>query len=479
MTIASLQFLGFVLAVAAAYNLARPLWWRQSVLLVANLGFLVTFAPDWIAFLPLLGFLTVGYACVRFAQRGLGAAAYGVAVGGIILLFFWLKRYSFIPSETFLPFAYSVIGLSYIFFRVLHLVLDAHGGDLDEPVPVIGYVNYVLNFASLVSGPIQRYQDFAASQGTADRPPLDIADIGNAIERIATGFFKVIVLAAILNAVHANALLSFAAASTREAAAVYALATTAGYTFYLYCNFAGYTDIVIGAARLYRLTLPENFNYPFFATNFIDFWGRWHMTLSEWLKTYVYNPMTIAMMERLPSSATTWIGVASFFVTFFLIGLWHGQTSVFAAYGVALGLGVSVNKLYQVELTKRLGRKRYRALGETLWYQALCRGLTFTWFNASLVLFWGNWKVIGDLVSGLGATGILLACAALIVASGLGLTAAALARDLALRPKASDGTPLLASRYCRTVSATAIAAIALACLTLLAAPAPDIVYKTF
>ena len=286
-------------------------------------------------------------------------------------------------------------------------------------------------------------------------------------------------LAAILDVWHMRALAAFAGETTLNGHIQTALAATVGYTFYLYCNFSGYTDIVIGVARWYRLELPENFDRPFIATSFLDFWSRWHMTLSGWLKVYVYNPLALALIARFPSArAAPFLGVAAFFVTFFLIGLWHGQTSEFAVYGVLLGLGVSVNKLYQVEMAARLGRKRYRALTERPMYQLAARGLTFAWFNISLVFFWGNWSVISQFTAGLGMAGLVLASTALVVAAGVVLTAAIMIREASLRVQVA-GSPALRSRYCRTVCVTAMSAFAVSALTLLASPAPDVVYKTF
>jgi D-alanyl-lipoteichoic acid acyltransferase DltB (MBOAT superfamily) len=478
MTIASLQFLGFAFVVAAVYGLGRPVWWRQGVLLLANAGFLASFVGSVVPLLPLLGFLAVSYAGLLLVQRARRRGVFVAVLALVVVLFFWLKRYSFLPSASFLPFAYSVIGLSYIFFRVAHVIIDAQGGDLGRISPV-AYLNYVLNFTSLVSGPIQRYQDFAAMQLQPERPPLDLRIAGRACERIVIGLFKVVVLAALLHGLHERALRDFAVQTTLLGHVWTALAVTVGYTFYLYCNFSGYTDIVIGAARFYRLELPENFDRPFSATSFIDFWSRWHMTLSRWLKTYVYNPLVLASIRRFPSpKAGPLLAVGAFFVTFFLIGLWHGQTSEFAVYGVLLGLGVSVNKLYQLQMAERLGRKRFRALTERPAYRALARGLTFAFFTVSLVFFWGSWPVIGALAAGLGVGGMLLAAVALTLGAAVLLAAGIALRDACLGLRAF-GTPLLLSRYSRTVWVTAMGAVAVAALTLLASPAPDVVYRTF
>jgi D-alanyl-lipoteichoic acid acyltransferase DltB (MBOAT superfamily) len=479
MTIASYQFLAFVLAVALAYNLVSALWWRQGVLLVANGMFLATFATGFGAMIPLSGFLGAGYACLLVAQRRLSRHGFIAVLASLLLLFFWLKRYSFLPAATFLPFRYSVIGLSYIFFRVLQMVLDARGGTLMGRVSPIAYLNYTLNFTSLVSGPIQRFQDYQKQQLSADRPPLSWIAAGRAVERVAAGLFKVVVLSAVLHVWHLRMLADFRTAHGFGMLVATALGATVGYTFYLYCNFSGYTDIVIGAARFYRLTLPENFDRPFSATTFMDFWARWHMTLSEWLKTYVYNPLVLWLMERYSApGAAPFLGVIAFFVTFFLIGLWHGQTSVFAVYGLLLGFGVSINKLWQVELAKRLGRRPYRELSGRFWYRSLARGLTFVWFVFSLVFFWGNWETIGALASGLGVIGAVTAFVALTLSASVALAAIVETRDTLGRIRIG-GVEVLSSRYTRTVATTVITAIAMTVLSVLASPAPDVVYKTF
>jgi alginate O-acetyltransferase complex protein AlgI len=477
-TIASLPFLGFVAVVALLYALAPGLWWRQALMLVANLTFLSTFAASPVMFVPLLGFLAVSYGGFWLITATRSGRLHGAVIVCIIVMFFWLKRYSFLPQETWLPFTYTTIGLSYIFFRNLHLLIDAHE-QAGEPaeygvVGPIAFLNYTLNFTSLVSGPIQLFEDYARDQLRITRPPLDWTDAGIAVERIAIGFFKVVVLSAILNSVHHESLAALSGSSGLSDRVYQAMLTSVGYTLYLYCNFSGYTDIVIGAARFYGLRLPENFNYPFSATSFIEFWSRWHMTLSGWLRRYVYNPLVMTLMRRYPSRR--WVAsqnIGAIFVTFFLIGLWHGQTSVFVCFGVLQGLGVSGNRIYQLAMAAKLGNRRYAALTESAWYRMLSRGLTFTYFTLTLFFFWGSWPDIGMTVRTLGIAGCLAFVVALVGCSSL-----VLALVEAVRIRASGHT-FLTSRYTRTIWVTVLGTMAVAALVLLSTPAPDIVYKTF
>jgi hypothetical protein len=157
------------------------------------------------------------------------------------------------------------------------------------------------------------------------------------------------------------------------------------------------------------------------------------------------------------------LAVLTFFVTFFLVGLWHGQTSEFLFFGVLQGLGVSSVKLYQV----MLGKKRHRKLASNALYSFFCRGLTFTWFTFTLLWFWSSWTQLGAIAARLGPAAILLAFIVIWLVSCLGI-------DLWERIRID-----LRSRYLRTVRATAMGVIATATVLLMNAPAPDIVYKAF
>src|SRR5208283_1744431 len=142
---------------------------------------------------------------------------------------------------------------------------------------------------------------------------------------IVRGFFKVNVLAVLLHAIHESALTQIGQPVPLWLKLFAAFRLAAVYPFFLYANFSGYIDIVIALARLMRVRLPENFDRPFAASSVMEFWNRWHMTLSTWLKTYVYNPLLLILMRRFQASPGIHpvLGVVCFFVTFFLIGVWH------------------------------------------------------------------------------------------------------------------------------------------------------------
>jgi alginate O-acetyltransferase complex protein AlgI len=245
------------------------------------------------------------------------------------------------------------------------------------------------------------------------------------------------------------------------------------YPLYLYANFSGYCDVVIALGRLFGLELPENFNRPFSATNFIEFWSRWHITLSTWLKTYVFTPLMMRLMRLSDSpAAASGLSAFAFFVTFFLVGAWHGQTSEFLFFGVLQGGGVAANKLYQTVMTQALGRKRYLALAGNPIYAAICRGLTFVWFGFTLLWFWSDWSTIGLLLTFLGPAG---AAAAVILAVALSAVVLEILRMGRRAAKAWQTE----RKYARVAWASAQATMLWLVASILAAPPPSIAYQAF
>jgi len=477
MTVPSSHFLLFVLIAGILYNLSAAIGWRRLVLLAANLAFLASFSAAPLAFLPLAGFLALGFFAQHACRSGTAPWRFLPLLLLTISAFVWLKRYSFLPESLLIAHPYLLIGLSYIFFRVLHLVIDRHQGAIAEPIGLLSYVNYMLNFATLVSGPIQRYEDFHRME--RENLVLNLPVAGRALERIITGYFKVAVISVALAALQHQAIATLAAGGAAAVRVERGILIAGLYPLYLYFNFSGYTDVVIGVARFFRIELPENFDRPFMAENFITFWNRWHMTLSGWLKTYVYNPFMLTAMARIPSPALSpYIAVVAFFVTFFLVGLWHGQTSAFIIFGLLQGGGVAGNKLWQVVMQKQLGRNGYRALSADALYRAGCRGLNFTWFAFTLLWFWSDNAHLLGFCRALGAVALILVWLAIFTIATLGL-AALDAVSRAVIGIRWDGAPILRSRYVRTASGTAVVIVTVGIIVLLNAPAPDIVYKAF
>jgi len=477
---ASLRFLAYALAVAVVFNFRLSVGWRQIVLLAASIGFLGFFSYRPADFVPLAAFLLFGFVSLRLMQAGASGLFVPLMIVGIIA-FAWLKKYAFIPPSLFLHYPYVTLGLSYIFFRVLQLIIDARSrsATLLGKISLVSYLNFTLNFTTLVAGPIQRFNQFASMQLAPAPLPLNVVVAGHALHRIIVGFFKLNVLSPLLLMIHANALHSLPSAHTSAGRIFTVVAFVAVYPFYIYCNFSGYIDIVIGITRFLRIKLPENFNRPFSSQNYLIFWSRWHITLSTWLQIYVYAPLMHAGMRRWPSPAVEpFLNIFALFVTFFLVGVWHGQTSAFILFGLLLGLGASITKAYQALMTKRLGLSRYTDLSTAWLYGAAARGLTFLWCAFTTMWFWSNSNELRSLARPVSPAEIALVWIAIFVGAGVILALWESLREWALSFH-FENQPALASRYFRIIWDTALAVISIATITLLNAPPPDIVYKRF
>jgi D-alanyl-lipoteichoic acid acyltransferase DltB (MBOAT superfamily) len=474
----SFQFVGFAIIVALLLVANRSQIRRQWVMLVASAVFLASFTNNIIELLPLFGFVLPGYIALRLAGRYPDSARM-VAVFSVLLLFVWLKRYSIVPSDAWIQFPYATVGMSYILFRMLHLIIDARDDPSLARVPIISYLTYLLAFNTLVAGPIQSYDDHRKQELEAGSCHLSLRDVGQAAERVVLGLFKTNVLAALLAQQRDESLARLLGAPDASTHYLDSAFTFAVYPLFLYSNFSGYMDIVCGVSRLFLQRLPENFDRPFAATSFIEFWSRWHITLSSWLRTYVYNPLLMALLRRSLSRRldSTW-SMAAFFVTFFLVGVWHGQTTAFLLFGVLQGLGVSLNKLYQIAMARWLGNKQYGHLSSLPLYLSASRGLTFTWFTFTLTWFWASWSQAAQIWSAMGLGEWLFVWSGILLASSILLWTSEITRSAALAVQL-NGTSLIYSPRLRTAWLTALLLTTVVFTVLENQSAPEIVYKNF
>ncbi|HEU0216390.1 MAG TPA: MBOAT family O-acyltransferase [Stellaceae bacterium] len=419
----SALFLLFVVAVVSAYHASQNPAWRIVVLTAANIVFIASYLTTFSEVVPLLGFLIVSYTLVETARSIRSTRIFVFSLSFILASFIYLKRFAFISDLPALPFPYITLGLSYILFRVLHLLIDARDGEVPERISPLAFLNYTCNFLCFVSGPIQRYQQFLANARSA-QPGLDEDQVFLALRRIITGYVKVIIVSGFADffftKLHRQLFEADALASNVALVPVFALAAIL-YAIYLYYNFSGYMDIIIGIGKLLRQDLPENFNKPFLARDFLEFWTRWHMTLSEWFKTYLFNPLMQALMTRFRQPALMpYLGVAAFFVTFLVMGLWHGTTAIFAIYGLLMGAGASITRLWQLLIVKLIGKVRYRKLGSNKLYEYLCRGLVCAYYAMGITCFWVDLTEAQTLWQTVGPTGLLAGLVLLTIACAVG-----------------------------------------------------------
>jgi alginate O-acetyltransferase complex protein AlgI len=237
--------------------------------------------------------------------------------------------------------ATAPLAISFFVFEFVHYLWDRRHGKpvIEKPVD---FIQFALFFPSLVAGPIKRYEQFLPSLtiGTKCTSGLDFSQ---GLTQVAAGFFKKIVLADNLTLYINSATQEFHAISQHERW-IFLIALS----LRIYFDFSGYSDIAIGVARMMGINLPINFNWPYTARNIQDFWQRWHISLSSWIRDYVYIPLGGSRRGTLRT-------VANGVFAFALCGLWHGAAWNFLCWGLYHGFGLAVASNYRDFLGK-LGR---------------------------------------------------------------------------------------------------------------------------
>jgi len=223
------------------------------------------------------------------------------------------------------------LGFSYIAFRLIHVLRDKQIGRLPE-ISLAEFATYAVFFPSLAAGPIDRAERFA--QDLRKGFCLTQDETLSAGQRLAIGLFKKFVIADTLALLALNDALALQVRST-----VWMWIVVYAYAFQIYFDFSGYTDIAIGTARLAGVRLPENFAAPYLKPNLTQFWNTWHITLTQWIRSYFFNPFNrwIRGFKSLPAWFMLLLGQLA---TMLVIGLWHGITINFVLWGLWHGFGL-------------------------------------------------------------------------------------------------------------------------------------------
>jgi alginate O-acetyltransferase complex protein AlgI len=269
------------------------------------------------------------------------------------------------------------IGVSFFTFQAITYVVDVKRGDA-EPASLVDAAIYLSFFPHLVAGPIVRASEFLPQLKTP-RDPNRVA-VGAGLALIALGLIKKVAIADVL----ARELVDPVFAVPEAYGAPDAILAVYGYAVQIYCDFSGYTDIAIGLALLLGFIFPQNFNSPYRATGFRDFWRRWHMTLSRFLRDYLYIPLGGSRGSRL-------FTYRNLMITMVLGGLWHGAAWTFVLWGAFQGTMLCTEHA----LDGRIGRRTPAWLRWFVTFNLVCLGWIL-FRSQSLDVFW---TYLGRLVA--------------------------------------------------------------------------------
>ena len=321
-----------VLAVGLAALVRKSQTVFGAVLLCLNLAFFWMVGSNWKSLLAVAVFIHVAYALVLMQRRPSTPWTKWLSITGIAG--FWAVLFLMKNPDVFgrfSPSAFldaSIIGVSYLAFRAISAIMD--GPDL-EAVDYLSFVNYMAFFPTLMAGPIERYEPFRA--GYVQPEPVGIDEGLAAGKRITLGFVKKFVLADNLAPL---GVFAFGPAPQSAPTLVLWLGVLLQLAL-IFLDFSGYCDIMIGLARLMGFKLQENFSKPYFARNIQEFWDRWHMSLTYFVRDYVFTPICKFIFWRVERAKQFPYVAATYFFTMLVIALWHKVSWGFLLFGVMHG----------------------------------------------------------------------------------------------------------------------------------------------
>lgn len=391
----SIIYLLFLTLVVVMYY-ALPGKWRWICLLAASVAYYLSFIPVFVILiiaLILLNFFLAG----RLAKSGSNSTLWSfvtiLVINLIVLAFF--KYFSYIFPENHIQL-YTVdtfyrvspvermilpLGLSYVVFTLISYQIEIKRKTIRHESHFGYFSLYVLFFPKIAQGPIERPQNLLPQ--FRQTHSFNYESFMEGLRMILLGYFKKLVVADRL-AIYVNT----AYDNQQYHNGTTLLLATVFFAFQIYADFSGYTDIAMGSAKLFGFSLTENFKRPYLSTSIKEFWERWHITFSTWLRDYIFLPLAYYLSHRFTNqkylfvSADKMIYSASIMVTFLICGLWHGVGWNFLIWGGLFGAYLTLSNLtkaIQKDLRKKLGIKKKSGISLVFNILLTFSLVTFAW----------------------------------------------------------------------------------------------------
>lgn len=394
MNITSLAFLLATGLFTLAYWLL-PSRFRVAWLLLGSLAFLASWSWQFILVLLVLAVANFFLAKTLGTHPSRGFLWTGIAfnVAALILIKYngfytpalatLLQHIGFSTAPGGLSFLVPV-GISFLAVQFIATLVDVHLKRIPFDSDPLVFAVYVFYFPKLLSGPIERYKDFSVRIRQPDKPsPRHLA-------LILVGLIRKIILADSLHALLPSDL--FLSPSSYPAPLLLAFLLT--FAFALYNDFAGYTSIVRGVSGLLGIQLTNNFRTPYFSRNFNEFWTRWHISLSNWLRDYIFFPVSRFLLRKFPNRAHAFHIIIPPILTMLVSGLWHSLSWNLFAWGGLHGLYLVGERLFTL-------RSRHAPDELPKWRQELSALIVFTLVVFAWIPFSMNLTTAGEFLSSL------------------------------------------------------------------------------
>lgn len=319
----------------------------------------------------------------------------GITIVILVCFFAYFMKYDLIFANLYIPYILplKILGLSYFLFRQIDFIMQyEYLKENDVRITFIDYINYILSIWTLLAGPILRYEDFV-NDFYSEKQNLTKDELLKYLNRAINGYIKIYVVSAFAGYFAKQWFDSI----LHHSSMFYTVMSFVIFAFFngwfIYFNFSGYCDVVISFASLSGFTVKENFNRPYLSRSVVEFWNRHHITLSEWIRDYIYSPLFKTFISG-PMKKNVKLGqYLALFLTFTIAGVWHGTDLNYLTYGLFQGLGIVVATSYRDWLKKKIkksGLKKYdsnKIIG--------CVEICVTWMYICLTFSFVGYDVIG------------------------------------------------------------------------------------
>ncbi len=366
MTFNSIIYLVFLTFVVAAYYIF-PLKIRWLWLLIASIAYYLSFFPVFILLLIFLAIANFFIAKSLAKSPNEKTSMLFVASIAMNILLLCLFKYFNSLFPDFRIHLYSVdfffrtnvlnkmilpLGLSYLTFTILSYLIEIKRKTI-QPETHFGYFSlYLFFFPKIAQGPIERPQNLINQ--LHQNPKVNYSMVAEGLKLILMGYFKKIVIADRLS-IYVNAIYDNSSQHNGTSLAV----ATFFFAIQIYADFSGYTDIAIGSAKLFGINLSDNFKRPYFSTSIKEFWNRWHITFSTWLRDYIFLPLAYFLSGYLKKekyffiSKEKWIYLIATLITFSICGIWHGVGWNYLFWGLLFGVYLTYSN-WTKDLNKKI-----------------------------------------------------------------------------------------------------------------------------
>ena len=362
--------LGFILIIAFIMNVFQKSTYYLSLVFSTLMVYFV-FAENPMHLGSIIGYVLVGYILMHLSVK------FKEHKKTMILMIF-LAGLPLVLVKVLAVFKISglgFLGISYMTFKLIQIIIEIYDGLIEKPMGPLDYVHFLLFFPALSSGPIDRSRRFLEDwkkQRTKDEY-LELA--GTGIFRLVLGlFYKLVISGMVFQQMTSIRYKDF------SFFAIYMYL----YTAYLFFDFAGYSLMAVGASNILGIETPMNFNIPFISVDIKDFWNRWHITLSTWLRDFVFSRIVMRFMRKKIFKKRLTTAMVAYMINMTFMGFWHGITLNYIAYGFYHGILMAAFEWYQKK------SKFYKKNKNKTWYKVISWIITMHLVMFGFLIFSGK-----------------------------------------------------------------------------------------